>query len=123
LLDALLTAALAGVEYARSEELRAPAAYRLGFRELGLAIGLHAVQLLWLGEERQEGEAGIDSGIHERLRSLAMLASLGENIESFWSDPKHRQAPTWEEHRDINEVMLATSLAPEGFLILSAGPD
>ncbi len=25
-------------------------------------------------------------------------------------------ARTWSEHRDINEVMLATSLAPEGFL-------
>jgi hypothetical protein len=24
----------------------------------------------------------------------------------------------WSEHRDINEVMLATSLVPEGFLVL-----
>lgn len=39
-------------------------------------------------------------------------------IESFWRTPEHRRARSWSEHRDINEVMLATSLAPEGFLVL-----
>jgi hypothetical protein len=121
LLEALLSTALAGAEYyARSEELRAPAAYRLGFRELGLAIGLHAMQLLWLDADRQEADAGIDNGVRERLRSLLTFASLGDDIESFWSDPEHQQAPSWGEHLDINEVMLATSLAPEGFLVLDA---
>ena len=27
--------------------------------------------------------------------------------------------PTWSEHRDINEVMLATRLAPAGYLVLA----
>jgi hypothetical protein len=35
---------------------------------------------------------------------------------SFWVDPGHRRAGTWVEHLDINEVMLATSLAPDGCL-------
>ena len=33
-----------------------------------------------------------------------------------------RQVPTWVEHADINDVMLATSLEPDGFLALGA-PD
>ena len=40
---------------------------------------------------------------------------LRETIEHFWMDDKNRQAGTWTEHREINMVMLATSLAPEDF--------
>ena len=47
---------------------------------------------------------------------------LRKTIENFWSDPAN-QTDTWNEHRDINEVMLATSLSPDGFLVLpSQGP-
>ena len=45
---------------------------------------------------------------------------MGDEIESFWRDPDQQRADTWSEHRDINEVMLATSLAPDGFLFLDA---
>jgi hypothetical protein len=38
------------------------------------------------------------------------------DLERFWLDPISRTASTWNEHRDINSVMLATSLAPAGFL-------
>jgi hypothetical protein len=41
---------------------------------------------------------------------------LKEKIEQFWLDDKNREAFTWTEHREINMVMLATSLAPDGFL-------
>ena len=41
---------------------------------------------------------------------------LREQIEGFWLEGKNREAGTWTEHREINMVMLATSLAPEGFL-------
>jgi len=47
-------------------------------------------------------------------------APMREEIESFWRDTAHQRASTWTEHRDINEVMLATSLEPEGFLVLLA---
>jgi hypothetical protein len=40
-----------------------------------------------------------------------------------WFDAEHQQPRTWSEHRDINEVMLATSLVPEGFLIMPWGID
>ena len=39
-------------------------------------------------------------------------------IESFWLPPEHRRVRTWLDHEDINDVMLATSLVPEGFLVL-----
>ena len=31
-------------------------------------------------------------------------------------EPEHRRSSSWTGHRDINEVMLATSLAPHGYL-------
>lgn len=51
--------------------------------------------------------------ISERLQQYQ---SLAEHIEAFWSDPSHRSSKTWIDHDDINTVMLATSLAPEGFI-------
>jgi hypothetical protein len=56
--------------------------------------------------------------LHSRIDSLIQYAPLGDAIESFWLEPANRQASTWREHRDINLVMLATSLAPEGYLTL-----
>ena len=116
LLEQLLTASLAGLKYyATSGELQTPAQYRLAFRELGLAIGLHAVQRMW--EEAQDNTAN-SPGMHAQLKALMRYVPLGEEIESFWRDPENRSTHTWSEHRDINEVMLATSLAPDGFLVL-----
>jgi hypothetical protein len=60
----------------------------------------------------------LETLIGERLESLRSFLPLGETIESFWLEPAHRRTPTWSEHRDINEVMLATRLAPAGFLAL-----
>lgn len=112
LLDRLLDASLAGLQYyAHSGEQHLPAQHRLAFRELGLAIGLHAVEYLHPGNSRTR---------REQHRALLPYASLRDDIETFWRDPDHRQVTTWSEHRDINEVMLATSLAPAGFLVLPA---
>jgi hypothetical protein len=44
---------------------------------------------------------------------------LCEGIEKFWLDPASRENETWKAHREINMVMLATSLAPDGYLALS----
>ena len=81
-------------------EAREPASRRLGFRELGLAIGLASARR------------------SPRLAVFEAYAALRAELESFWLDPAHRRAETWSEHRDINEVMLATSLVPDGFLEL-----
>jgi hypothetical protein len=43
---------------------------------------------------------------------------LRDTIEVIWRNPEQQRAATWIEHQDINEVMLATSLAPDGFLVL-----
>jgi hypothetical protein len=53
--------------------------------------------------------------VSERLQPYRPLA---EYIEAFWSDPTHRLSKTWIDHHDINMVMLATSLAPGGYLCL-----
>ncbi|MCG6922245.1 MAG: hypothetical protein LJF15_14340 [Acidobacteria bacterium] len=115
LLEELLGAALVGLEhYARQGELDRPATMRLAFRELGLAIGLQAVERMRkAAEERQ-----VSPEVRSRLEDLMRHASLREKIEGFWLDAEHQRAPTWTEHRDINEVMLATSLVPEGCLEL-----
>jgi hypothetical protein len=106
--DRLLDAALVGLAgHERAAELSMPASYRLGFRELGLAIGLTAVPLMRAA-----------SGHSLRLERLAQLLPLRGEIEAFWLHPDHRRTATWLEHQNINEVMLATSLVPEGYLTL-----
>ena len=69
--------------------LRSHAHGRLAFRELGLAIGLAA------------------SGAHPAVRA---------EIEAHWLDAAQRRSASYADHEDINDVMLATSLAPEGYL-------
>ncbi len=119
LLERMLTAALAGLQYyAQSGELQAPAEYRLAFRELGLAIGLHAVKRMW--QESAQDSATASSAVRTQLKELMRYEPLGEEIESFWRNSKHRSARTWSEHRDINEVMLATRLVPDGFFMLAS---
>ena len=119
LLEHLLTAALSGIEYyARSSELQAPAEYRLAFRELGLAIGLHAVEHM---QKVVKENTAINNGARDQLGELARYVTLAEKIESFWRKAENQEAHTWLEHQDINEVMLATSLAADGFLVLNTG--
>lgn len=113
LLADLLQAALRGLEaYARGGELQAAADYRLAFRELGLAIGLAAVQRML------EGELEFGREAENQLSALRKFVPLGDEIESFWREPLNRESGSWSGHRDINEVMLATRLAPEGFLAI-----
>lgn len=94
--EAMLKAALRGIEYfIRMPDLREAAEDRLAFRELGLAIGLKAP-----------------------LKQAPDVRLLVSDIEGFWSDAEHQQVASWREHQDINEVMLATALEPQGFLRL-----
>ena len=110
LLNRLLNAALTGLQYyAQSGEHQLPAKHRLAFRELGLAIGLHAVERMQPATSPQ---------LRESLKALMQYIPLRDDIEAFWRDFQHQSASTWTEHQDINEVMLATSLVPEGFLVL-----
>jgi len=117
LLHDLLAAALRGLpEYLRQNDLRYPASRRLAFRELGLAIGLFAVERIERDVETTQGSSSRGAEVREQIEALAPYLTLGREIQSFWLHPLHREARTWSEHRDINEVMLATSLVPAGFL-------
>jgi hypothetical protein len=119
LLDRLLDGAATGLQYyARSGELQQPARYRLAFRELGLAIGLHALERLQQSVEQAAPPTPADPRLRARLQELMAYLPLREAIEGFWREPANQRSDTWAEHRDINEVMLATSLAPDGYLTL-----
>jgi hypothetical protein len=119
LLKTLLAASRAGLQYyTQSGDLRMPAEYRLAFRELGLAIGLHAVERMWQAVGSQTDDTSISADVRTQLQALTKYLPIAEEIESFWRNPEHQSASTWSEHRDINEVMLATSLVPDGFLDL-----
>jgi hypothetical protein len=120
LLVRMLAAALSGLEhYVGQADLGQPATHRLAFRELGLAIGLHAVVLL---NRSAEGSFAGPQAARQQLDALMRYTDLRSRIQAFWLERAHQDAPTWTEHRDINAVMLATSLVPEGFLRLFATP-
>lgn len=117
LLQRLLSAAHAGLaEYMNEDELRLPAARRLAFRELGLAIGLRALSLMPNAAAPDWRDVFATKQMCAELAGLARFESLAKHIEAFWVEPAHRQSASWTEHRDINDVMLATSLVPSGYL-------
>jgi hypothetical protein len=119
LLEGLLVAANAGLALASlTRELRQPASQRLAFRELGLAIGLSALERLRDAVNADRHGVFASPGLRTQLEHLLPQLELGPAIVAFWLAPEHQRARTWSEHRNINEVMLATSLVPEGFLLL-----
>jgi hypothetical protein len=119
LIETLLESSLIGLNsFVKENSLRLPAGYRLAFRELGLSIGLRAVEKI---RELTEQKSGL---LHKKdprdllLNTLSRYAGLTEIIEKFWLEGANREADSWTAHLDINRVMLATSLAPDGFLEL-----
>jgi hypothetical protein len=117
LLDQLLAAAVTGLQaYVESGEYRLPAEYRLAFRDLGLAIGLQAAERMARSPAAEAGPPPADGARRAQLEAVLRYQPVGDAIVSFWRDPANRNATSWTEHRDINEVMLATALAPDGCL-------
>ncbi len=115
----LLRDAEVGLEaFFRPSPLNASADYRLAFRELGLSIGLHAIAKIQKSIELYPENFSNQHELHARLSGLAHFLPLIELIESFWLEPSNQQSHSWTGHRDINTVMLATSLAPDGYLVL-----
>lgn len=103
--------------YVAENQLQRPAEYRLAFRELGLAIGLQTIsRMLQIIEQHAEHFANADRLI-STLNNLHRFYQLNELIQRFWLDSEHRAVSSWLQHADINNVMLATSLAPDGFLL------
>ena len=119
LLEDLLHCSLLGLKsYAKNNSLRLPADYRLAFRELGLAIGLRAVEKVQQLIRENPDLFDKKHALHFRIEPLMRYRPLSEMIEQFWLKRKNREVSTWTDHRDINMVMLATSLAPDAYLTL-----
>jgi hypothetical protein len=104
--------------WTRSGELHHRSDQRLAFRELGLAIGLRGV--LWMCENLPSADESIIPGadLLASLRGLSEFVPVGRQIEAFWLEDQNRRTALWTKHEDINSVMLATALTPEGFLVL-----
>jgi hypothetical protein len=116
LLEQLLQAAARGLgQYARDYEREQPTEYRLAFRELGLAIGLHGLERMYLAASDKTDTAA-PPRLRAQLEELMQYLPLRDAIEDFWRNPEHQRSASWSEHEDINSVMLATSLVPDGFL-------
>jgi len=119
LLETVENSALLGMEaFSKGEILGYPARYRLAFRELGLAIGLSAVENLLRWIEENPDLFSQKGSLPRQVEELIEYVPLRERIEQFWIDDMNRQASTWMEHCEINIVMLATSLAPSRFLMI-----
>lgn len=119
LAEDLLACSLRGLQaLAAQAAFRGDAERRLAFRELGLSIGLHAVERLQVGLAERRDSFPPGKSLETLLQELVVHAPLASHIERFWLDADHREARSWQAHRDINDVMLATSLAPAGYLEL-----
>ncbi|HET6516162.1 MAG TPA: hypothetical protein VFG09_13455 [Thermodesulfovibrionales bacterium] len=119
LLETVLHDSVAGLEhFAGHSPLNLPADYRLAFREFGLSIGLQAIQRLQglIGQYRDF--FGNNRDVSSHIRSIREYAHLIEQINGFWLEQHNRESGSWAEHREINMVMLATSLSPDGYLSL-----
>ena len=75
---------------------------------------------------RSSGTSGAQARRRRARGSISCrdTCRCGREIEAFWLQPEHRGVDSWLEHANINDVMLATSLQPEGFLALPThGPN
>lgn len=119
LLNDLLESSLAGLDaYLENPLWKLPADDRLAFRELGMAIGLHVVERIEALMEKKPDKFARNHPIYAQLNRLSHYTPLGETIEKFWLDSQNMRSKSWIKHLDINRVMLATSLAPNGYLEL-----
>jgi hypothetical protein len=118
LLQTILASSQAGLQSytTRRNPLNLPADYRLAFRELGLSIGLRAIERLKGLIKENQGFFPERESLLSRIENLMQYTPLTDTIEKFWLDPANKEAETWSAHRDINMVTLATSLAPDGYL-------
>ena len=96
--------------------LNSSAETRLAFRELGLAIGLCAIDKIQLAIEKNPNQFTNISHLQTPLVNLQRFYPLYNLVKNFWLEPEHRAVNTWLEHADINNVMLATCLAPDSYL-------
>jgi hypothetical protein len=116
LLETILNSTLVGLRsYNSNNPINIPRDYRLAFRELGLSIGFKGLVII-KQIIKDNSKFFSRNSLKNQLNELNKYNGLIDNIEDFWLEETNRNAKNWIEHRDINTVMLATTLAPEGFL-------
>ena len=111
MLPDILTASKKGVDaFLHTDLLKYPPEYRLAFRELGLAIGLRTLETIRALTGEYASYFSNRTLLESQLAELMPYQQLAELIEDFWLLPENQTGSTWQEHIDINSVMLATSL-------------
>ena len=116
LLKKVLDSSVIGLRsYISNNPINLSADHRLAFRELGLSIGFKGLRMM-MELVNNNSELSIAKTVSKSFDELKEYMELGTTIEMFWMDKKNRKSRNWIDHSDINTVMLATSLAPDGFL-------
>jgi hypothetical protein len=119
LLEEIASACCRGLRaWLASGGLNQPVAYRLAFRELGLAIGLGGVPIV--EQALKSGVKGFETraGLTRAVDMLLSYQPLGQAIIDDWIPETRQHGQGWRAHQDINDVMLATSLLPDRFLTI-----
>jgi hypothetical protein len=96
--------------------LKRPAAHRLAFRELGLAIGLRAVPILTREFQNERKAFGREPSLLRLIDLLLPYERLSDELIELWLPYAEDPDENWKAHQDINEVMLATAIAASTFL-------
>ena len=86
------------------------------FRELGLAIGLRGLGIIAGTVANKSDESDAQSALARSVEPLLRHERLYDEIVGFWLSHVRHPDALWQEHRNINEVMLATALLPSRFL-------
>ena len=115
LINRLLRSAIVGTDlFLQKRGLNLAVGQRLAFRELGLAIGLEIADTLPLDRLQ------ISDSTLRQIQSLSHYQPVRTHILKTWLIAANQKQDSWQAHMDINSVMLATCLAPAGFLVLAS---
>jgi hypothetical protein len=98
--------------------LKRPVEHRLAFRELGLAIGLKAVPIMARASQKERKAFRSRPVLLRLIELLLAYERLSDEIIDFWLPYAEDPDKSWRAHQDINEVMLATAIAPSTFLAI-----
>ena len=118
LIDDILIACRGGMSALLGKRyLIQPPSQRLAFRELGLSTGLKGLTITADAITRNAMAFRRRTSLGRNVDLLLPYQSLGERIISIWL-AHAEQDQSWNIHRDINDVMLATALVPGTFLLI-----
>ena len=95
------------VSYLRTDTLLQPAINRLAFRELGLSIGLHALDIIKSILNDNQDKFKYQKNIKECLNKLSQFRNLADEIEAYWLDSKHTSTRTWKEHYKYKQCYVS----------------